>query len=66
MVSDRPTLADGGKKLILSTSVTGFQPGEEMTLAYGGKTYAGLILERMTEVDTALGPWNTQLLIELH
>jgi hypothetical protein len=37
-----------------------------MTLAYGGKTYAGLILDRMTEADTALGPWNTQLLIELH
>jgi len=65
-LTDRPTLADGGKKLILSTSVTGFQPGEEMTLAYGGKTYAGLILERMTEADTALGPWNTQLLVELH
>ena len=65
-LTDRPSFADGGRKLILSTTVTGFQPGEEMTLETEGKTYSGLILERMTEADTGTGPWNTQLLVKLH
>ena len=62
---DTPMIADHGKKLILSTTVTGFQPGEEMTLEYGGRHYTGLILERLVEADTVSGPWMTQLLIEL-
>jgi len=65
-LTDAPVFADGGRKLILSTTVTGFQPGEEMTLEYEGKTCSGLILERMVEADNWNGPWNTQLLIELH
>ena len=65
-LTDRPSFADGGRKMILSTTVTGFQPGEEMTLETEGKIYSGLILERMVEADTALGPCSTQLLIELH
>ncbi len=65
-LTDRPVLADGGKKLILSTTVTGFQPGEEMTLEYEGVKYVGLILERLVEADSWSGPWETQLLIELH
>lgn len=65
-LTDRPAFADGGKKMILSTTVTGFQPGEEMTLATEGKTYSGLILERMMEADTAIGSWKTQLLVEVH
>ncbi len=65
-LTDRPVLADGGKKLILSTTVTGFQPGEEMTLEYDGIQYTGLILERMVEADNWSGPWVTQLLVELH
>ena len=65
-LTDRPAFADSGRKMILSTTVIGFQPGEEMTLFYDGKTYAGLILERMVEADTVLGPWSAQLLIELH
>ena len=63
-LTDRPAFADGGRKMILSTTVTGFQPGEEMTLAWKGKTYSGLILERMTEADTGAGIRNTQLLIK--
>ena len=62
---DRPSFADGGRKMILFTTVTGFQPGEEMTLETEGKTYSGLILERMVEADTAVGPWAAQLLIGL-
>ena len=46
--------------------MTGFQPGEEVTLETEGKTYSGLILERMVEADTAMGPWKTQLLVEVH
>ena len=65
-LTDRPAFADGGRKMILSTTVTGFQPGEEMTLETEGKTYAGLILERLVEADTRMGPWNTQLLVEVH
>ena len=65
-LTDSPMIADHGKKLILSTTVTGFQPGEEMTLEYGGQHYGGLILERLVEADTVSGPWLTQLLIELH
>ena len=63
-LTDRPAFADGGRKMILKTTVTGFQPGEEMTLAWKGKTYSGLILERMTEADTGAGIRNTQLLIK--
>ena len=65
-LTDRPAFADGGRKIILSITVTGFQPGEEMTLETDGKTYAGLILERMVEADTAMGPWESQLLVEVH
>ncbi len=65
-LTDRPSFADGGRKLILSTTVTGFQPGEEMTLETEGKMYFGLILERMVEADTAIGPWVTQLMVEVH
>ena len=65
-LADRPATADRGGKLILSTTVTGFQPGEEMTLDYRGEMYSGRILERLTEADTGEGPWTTQLLIELH
>ena len=65
-LTDRPAFADGGRKMILSTPVTGLQPGEEMTLETDGKTYSGLILERMTEADTVMGPWSTQLLVEVH
>ncbi len=65
-LTDRPSFADGGRKMILSTAVTGFQPGEEMTLETEGKRYSGLILERMTEADTAMGPWSTQMVLEVH
>ena len=65
-LTDRPAFADGGRKMILSTAVTGFQPGEEMTLETEGKTYSGLILERMVDADTGVGRWETQLLIGLH
>ena len=64
-LTDRPAFADGGRKMILSTTVTGFQPGEEVTLETGGKAFPGLILERMTEADTVMGPWETQLLVQL-
>ena len=65
-LTDRPAFADGGRKMILSATVTGFQPGEEMTLETDGKTYSGLILERLVEADTVMGPWETQLLVEVH
>ena len=65
-LTDLPMIADKGRKMILSTTVTGFQPGEEMTLEYEGVRCAGLILERMVEADTGPGPWETQLMIELH
>ncbi len=65
-LTDLPMIADKGRKMVLSTTVTGFQPGEEMTLEYKGIRYSGLILERMVEADTAQGPWMTQLMIELH
>ena len=65
-LTDRPSFADGGRKMILSTAVTGFRPGEEMTLETDGNFYSGLILERMVEADTASGPWMTQLMIEVH
>ena len=65
-LTDTPMLADGGKKMILSTTVTGFQPGEEMTLEIEGQTWSGLILERLVEADTSAGEWKTQLLVQLH
>ena len=64
-LADLPMLADGGRKLILSATVTGFQPGEEMTLEADGHFWSGLILERMVEADTAAGEWKTQLLVQL-
>ena len=65
-LTDAPMLADGGRKMILSTTVTGFQPGEEMTLELDGQTWSGLILQRMVDADTAVGEWKTQLLVRLH
>ena len=65
-LTDTPMIAAGGKKMILSTSVTGFQPGEEMTLEADGERRQGLILERMVEADTAYGEWKTQLVVQLH
>ena len=63
-LTDAPAFADRGRKMILSTSVTGFQPGEEIILEYENKTASGLILERLTDADTGTGPWSTQLLVE--
>jgi len=65
-LTDAPMLADGGRKMILSTTVTGFQPGEEMTLELDGQTWSGLILQRMVDADTVSGEWKTQLLVQLH
>ena len=65
-LTDAPMLADGGRKMILSTTVTGFQPGEEMTLEVDGQTWSGLILQRMVDADTVSGEWKTQLLVQLH
>jgi len=62
-LQDAPMFAAGGKKMILSTKVTGFRPGETMTLEWKGNTYEGLILERMTDADTTMGSWRTQLLV---
>lgn len=64
-LSDVPAFVDGGKKMILSTSVTGFQPGEEMTLEWEGRTLRGLILERGVDADNVSGPWKTELLVEV-
>ena len=64
-LKDRPALADGGRKMILSTTVTGFRPGEEMTMETDGKVYSGLILERMVDADNTQDSWKTQLLLEL-
>ena len=64
-LTDAPMIAAGGTKMILSTSVTGFQPGEEMTLEADGEKWSGLILERMVEADTSYEDWKTQLVIQL-
>ena len=37
-LTDRPVFADSGRKMILSTNVVGFQPGDEMTLSFEGPT----------------------------
>ena len=63
-LADAPAFADGGRKMILSTTVTGFRPGEEILLEYENKTASGLIVERLTDADTGTGPWSTQLLVE--
>jgi len=65
-LTDTPMLAAGGRKMILSTTVTGFQPGEEMTLELNGQSWSGLILQRMVDADTVSGEWKTQLLVQLH
>ena len=62
---DVPAFADGGRRMILRTAVTGFQPGEEMDIEIGRRKLSGLILERFTEADNVAGPWKTELLIEL-
>ena len=64
-LTDEPAFAFGGKRMILSTTVTGFQPGEELSLIYANKTVSGLILERMADADNVTGPWTTQLLVQL-
>ena len=64
-LTDRPVFADAGRKMILSTKVVGFQPGDEMTLSFEGTTTKGLITSRLVDVDSFAGPWRTQLLVEL-
>ena len=65
-LTDRPVFADAGRKMILSTNVVGFQPGDEMTLSFEGTTTKGLITSRMVDADSYAGPWKTELLIEIH
>ena len=65
-LADRPVFVDGGRKMILSTNVVGFQPGDEMTLSFEGTTTKGLIVSRMVDADSYAGPWKTELLIEVH
>ena len=65
-LTDRPVFADSGWKMILSTNVIGFQPGDEMTWSFEGTTTKGLIVSRMVDADSYTGPWRTQLLVELH
>ena len=65
-LTDRPVFADSGRKMILSTNVVGFQPGDEMTLSFEGTTTKGLITSRMVDADSYAGPWKTELLIEIH
>ena len=64
-LTDRPVFADSGRKMILSTNVVGFQPGDEMTLSFEGTTTKGLIVSRLVDADSYAGPWRTQLLVEL-
>ena len=65
-LTDRPVFADAGRKMILSTNVVGFQPGDEMTLSFEGTTTKGLIVSRLVDADSYAGPWKTELLIEIH
>ncbi len=64
-LTDRPVFADSGRKMILSTNVVGFQPGDEMTLSFEGTTTKGLIVSRLVDADSYAGLWRTQLLVEL-
>ena len=64
-LTDRPVFADSGRKMILSTNVIGFQPGDEMTLSFEGTIAKGLIVSRLVDADSYAGPWRTQLLVEL-
>ena len=64
-LTDRHVFADSGRKMILSTNVVGFQPGDEMTLSFEGTTTKGLIVSRLVDADSYAGPWRTQLLVEL-
>jgi hypothetical protein len=64
-MTDAPRFAEGGKIMILSTTVTGFQPGDEVVLSYRKEAYRGLILERMVEADNGNGPWRTEMMIEV-
>ena len=65
-LTDRPVFADSGRKMILSTNVVGFQPGDEMTLSFAGTTTKGLIVSRLVDADSYTGSWKTELLIEVH
>ena len=65
--TDRPSFADKGSKLVLSTNVIGFRPGEEISAEIiEGFSLPGLILKRHVEADTGSGPWMTELLMEVH
>ena len=64
-LTDEPRFAEGGKIMVLSTTVTGFQPGDEIVLSYKKEAYHGLILERMVDADNGNGPWRTEMMIEV-
>ena len=65
-LTDAPRFAEGGKIMVLSTTVTGFQPGDEVVLSYFKEEYCGIILERMVEADNGNGPWRTEMMIEVN
>ena len=65
-LTDRPVFADSGRKMMLSTNVVGFQPGDAMTLSFEGTITKGLITSRLVDADSYAGPWKTELLIEIH
>ena len=65
-LTDTPRFAEGGKIMVLSTTVTGFQPGDEIILSYNIGEYSGIILERMVGADNGNGPWRTEMMIEVN
>ena len=65
-LTDRPVFTDAGRKMILSTNVVGFQPGDEMTLSFEGTITKGLVVSRLVDADSYAGPWKTEQLIEVH
>ncbi len=64
-LTDRPVMADGGKKMILCTTVTGFQAGEEMTLEYmpGNGMNDLSVLESIRGESRFDVPWRSQGMI---
>ena len=64
-LTDAPAFAEGGRKMLLSTEVKGFRPGEELLLETESMEISGKILERKVDADTGAGPWKTMLTVEV-
>lgn len=59
-----PSAAAGGR-LVLRTDPAGWSVGQALSVSWNRVTARGLVAERAVEADTARGPWQAEMIVEL-